>query len=105
MWAVLRQQPRPHGLHVFLRSSPLTKPAVLGLVIFAGIGTATSSAQEAIDCSAAYKNSLERLKQKELPPARLAALTRQALRIYDACKSDDIKQPKALFEALDRAKD
>jgi hypothetical protein len=76
-----------------------------GLVIFAGIGTATSSAQEAINCSAAYKNSLEKLKQKELPPARLAALTRQALRIYDACKSDDIKQPKALFEALDRAKD
>jgi hypothetical protein len=103
MWA--RQLRRPHGLTKFLRSSPLTKFAVLGLLIFVSIGAAASSAQESIDCSAAYKNSLERLKQKALPPERLAALSRQALRIYDACKTDDVRQPKTLFENLDRAKD
>ena len=90
---------------IFLRSSPLTKSAVLGLVIFVSIGAAGSSAQEAIDCSTAYKSSLERLKQKEFSPARLAVLSRQALRIYDACRTDDMRQAKTLFENLDRTKD
>jgi hypothetical protein len=83
----------------------LTKPTALGLVIFVAIGAAASSAQESMDCSAAYKSSLEKLKQKDLPPARLAALSRQALRIYDACKTDDMRHAETLFESLDRAKD
>src|SRR6476659_9651412 len=105
MWAA-RPLRRPHGFNkFFLRSSHVTKSVVLGLAIFVSIGAAASSAQEAIDCSAAYKSSLERLKQKELSPARLAVLSRQAIRIYDACRTDDLRQAKTLFENLDRTKD
>ena len=75
----------------FLRSSPLTKSAVLGLVIFVSIGAAgLLLKRRSID---AYKSSLERLKQKEFSPARLAVLSRQALR-YDACRTDDMRRPK-----------
>jgi hypothetical protein len=80
------------------------KSAPFGLIILMSTIAAAVSAQT-IDCGSAYKGSLERLRQKQLPPERLAALNRQALRIYDACETNDLKDAKTLFESLDRTKD
>jgi hypothetical protein len=83
----------------------MTKSALFGLVILLSTAAVAVSAQERIDCGRAYKSSLERLRHKQLSPERWAALSRQALRIYDACETDDLKDAKTLFESLDRTKD
>jgi hypothetical protein len=80
------------------------KPALIGLAILAFTTTAIL-AQDKIDCGSAYKNSLNRLRHKQLSPQRLATLSRWALRIYDACQTEDLANAKTLFDSLDRLKD
>jgi hypothetical protein len=66
---------------------------------------AAVSAQDEIDCGAAYKRSLEKLRQAQISAERLTAVSRRALRIYDACQTNDLRGAKSLFESLDRWKD
>jgi hypothetical protein len=82
----------------------MQKSVLIGFAILA-LTAAAVSAQGKTDCGSAYKSSLDRLRQKQLSPARLAALSRQALRIYNACQSDDLVNPASLFQNLDRLKD
>jgi len=82
----------------------MTKSVLLGLVMLVSTA-AIISAQDRFDCDSAYKSSLERLRHKRLSPERLAILSRQALRLYDACATEDLKDAKRLFESLDRVKD
>ena len=82
----------------------MLKPALIGFALLA-FSSAAISAQDQIDCGSAYKSSLDRLRQKQLSPERLAALSRQALRIYNACQSQDLTNARSLFEGLDRLKD
>ena len=64
--------------------------------------TAAASAESEFDCATAYKKILERLQQENRSPARHAAMSRQALRIYDACRTNDAHDAKSLFERMDR---
>jgi hypothetical protein len=82
----------------------MLKSALIGFAILA-FTTAAISAQDEIDCGSAYKSTLDRLRYKQLSPERLAALSRQALRIYNACQSEDLVNAKSLFQNLDRLKD
>ena len=65
------------------------------------------SAQSNMDCAARYKNFLERLtreEQRKMSGEQLAALNRRAQRIYDACQTGHMADPRALFESLDRSR-
>ena len=64
----------------------LIGPALIGFAMLVFTATAIS-AQDKIDCGSTYKNSLNRLRHKQLSPQRLATLSRWALRIYDACQT------------------
>jgi hypothetical protein len=69
--------------------------------------TLGSSAQSNVDCATRYKTFLEKLtreKQGKMSGEQLAALNRRAHRIYDACQTGHLADPKALFDALDRSK-
>ena len=77
----------------FLRS--IQGAAALLAVAFAAFSPNT------FDCSAAYKDVLRRLLEAhDVNPNRLAALSRQALRVHDACITGDLHDPSALFAQL-----
>ena len=82
----------------------MLKSALIGFAILA-FTAAAISAQDKAECGSAYKSSLDKLRQKQLSPERLATLSRQALRIYNACQSEDLVNPASLFQNLDRLKD
>jgi len=82
----------------------MIKQAVLALVLLVTTA-ALVAAQGRLDCERDYKSALERLNRQRMPPERLAALSRKALRVFDACQTGDLKEPKRLFESLDRWKD
>ena len=70
-----------------------------------GLMAVAVSAQSSLDCGAAYKNAsekIEREQQGKVPPERLAAMRRNALRVYEACRTGDVHEPRALFERLER---
>jgi hypothetical protein len=78
----------------------------LGLAVALALALmpAMVSAQDA-DCAAKYRNFLEKVspeRQKRMSGDQLAALNRRAQRIYDACQTGHLSDPKALFESLDR---
>ena len=54
------------------------------------------------DCAEAYNSYLKSLEGRQISPQRRAALRRWALRVYDACDTGDIGNPKTLFERLER---
>lgn len=54
------------------------------------------------DCAAAYNSYLKSLEGKQISPQRRATLRHWALRVYDACDTGDIGDPKTLFERLER---
>jgi hypothetical protein len=81
----------------------MIKHALFALVLL--VTTALVAAQDRLNCEDDYKSALERLNRQRMPPERLAALSRKALRVFDACKTGDLKEPKRLFESLDRWKD
>ncbi len=72
-----------------------------------GLMALAASAQSSLDCGAAYKSALEKLEgeqQAKVPPERLAAMRRHALRVYEACRTGDVRDPKALFDRLERSR-
>jgi hypothetical protein len=77
--------------------------AVIGLIAVGVIPSAMSSDGHG-NCADTYKNYLAELKRKDMPPERRAALLRWARRVYDACDTGDLDDPKALYERLDRNK-
>ena len=63
------------------------------------------AAQSNVDCAAKYKSFMEkqtRQEQGKLSGEQLATLNRRAQRIYDACQTGHLVDPRALFEDLDR---
>jgi transposase len=67
--------------------------------------SANVSAQTSSDCAARYKGfmmKMTRQPQKKLSGEQLAALNRRAQRIYDACQTGHLPDPRRLFDDLDR---
>jgi hypothetical protein len=67
---------------------------------------AVVSAQSTLECDRTYKSFMEKMTPAErarIPAERLVALNRRAQRIYDACRTGHLDNPKTLFENLDRA--
>ena len=65
------------------------------------------SAQGNIDCAARYKIFVEKLtreEQRKMSGEQIAALNRRAQRIYDACLTGHLADPRRLFESLDRSR-
>jgi hypothetical protein len=76
----------------------------LGGALALALMPAIVSAQDA-DCAARYRSFLEKVspeRQKRMSGDQLAALNRRAQRVYDACVTGHLSDPKALFESLDR---
>ena len=76
--------------------------ALIGLAVH-GLMTAAASAQNKISCTEAHKSYLDKLQSNAatLPPERLAAEKRKAQRIYHACLTGDVEDPRALFRRLE----
>jgi hypothetical protein len=60
------------------------------------------SGESYINCAEIYRSYLDELKRKEMAPERRAALYRWAQRVYNACETGHLEDPKGLFEKLDR---
>lgn len=78
--------------------------SILGAVTL-GLMAAAVSAED-VDCSKAYKSALEKIRREAEPrlsPERLAGMRRQALRIYDACETGHVQDPKTMYEKLERS--
>jgi hypothetical protein len=72
----------------------------LALMLAAG----SVAAQDA-DCASRYKSFVEKMtreQQKGMSGDQLAAMNRKAQRIYDACTTGHLSNPKSLFDSLDR---
>jgi hypothetical protein len=78
--------------------------ARIGCAVLLAVLAATLTAQGKVDCDSHYKRALERLQMMHLPPDRMVALSRRALRIYDACQTGDFEDAASFFERLDRWK-
>jgi hypothetical protein len=72
-------------------------------VSFGMLAVAVISAQTAVDCGGDYVRALDKLKTAS--PQRLPTLKRRALRIYDACQTNDLPNARTLFDNLERSKD
>lgn len=84
----------------------MLRPALGGVAL--GLMALAVSAQSNLNCTEAYNNALAKLEREQhakLPPERLAALRRKALRVYEACRTGDVHDAKALFDWLERSKD
>jgi hypothetical protein len=68
-------------------------------IAISGLSTFLLSAHP-MDCGAAYKVFWQNVSTRETPPDRLAATSRSALRIYDACQTGHVPNPETLFERL-----
>jgi hypothetical protein len=88
---------RSLGWHMF-------KSALIGTGILL-LAAAAISAQTAVDCGGDYVRALDKFKNRQISPQLLPALKRRALRIYDACLTNDLPNARALFDSLDRWKD
>jgi len=89
----------------------MVKLRMVGRALSAAIAltsmTVAVSAQSNVDCAARYKSFLEKLtreQQGKMTGEQLAVLNRRAQRIYDACQTGHLTDPKALFEGLDRSR-
>jgi hypothetical protein len=71
------------------------------IALFVGLAS-FETACSAFDCGAAYKAFWQEFRELAayLPGDRLAALSRRALRTYDACRTGDVHDPNTLFEQL-----
>lgn len=79
--------------------------AAAGSVVAIALLTLAVSAQGTAGCGEAYKAAWENLRRDDyakLTPEQLAKLSRQALRIYDACQTGDVHDIKALFKRLEQ---
>jgi hypothetical protein len=80
--------------------------AAAGSVVAIGLWTLAVSAQGTAGCGEAYMAAWQNLKPEDyakLTPEQLAKLSRQALRIYDACQTGDVHDIKALFKRLEQS--
>ena len=82
----------------------MLKVARVGCVALLAVLAVSLAALGKVDCETQYKNALERLRQMHLPPDRMVAMSRRALRIYDACQTGDFQDAASFFEGLDRWK-
>ena len=82
----------------------MLKAARVGCVALSAVLAVSFAARGKVDCDTHYKNAVERLRQMRLPPGRMVAVSRQALRIYDACQTGDFEDAASFFERLDRWK-
>jgi hypothetical protein len=76
--------------------------AAAGLLALGVISGAFPVQSDYADCMETYRSYLEELSRKQMSPERRAALHRWAKRVYDACETGDLDDPKGLFERLDR---
>ena len=78
----------------------------LPILVALGLTMWASPLQSAgFDCGKAYKSysdKISRNKNPEISPQQLATLNRKALRVYDACQTNDLENAKELFERLER---
>ena len=75
------------------------------LVVTLALTAFTLPAQGNFNCDGAYQGFWEQLNRRtpgNMSRERLANLRRWAQRAYDACRTGDVENPKALFERLDR---
>ncbi len=83
----------------------MLKAGCCGMV---GLGLmAIAASAQGVDCGEAYRSAMDKLRRDELAQAsseRLAAMRRTAMRVYNACETGHLRDPKALFEKLDRAR-
>jgi hypothetical protein len=82
----------------------MLKPARIGCRVLLAMLAVNLAAQAKVDCDSHYKRTLERVRQMHASPDRMVALTRQALRIYDACQTGDFEDAASFFEQLERWK-
>ena len=82
----------------------MLKAVRIGCVTLLAVLAVNLAAHGKVDCDTHYRNALERLRRMHLPANRMVALTRQALRIYDACQTGDFENAVSFFEQLDRWK-
>jgi hypothetical protein len=86
--------------HLSYRNVPsMLRIALVSCVVLTAFTTHSNGKN---DCSTAYKNAIARLRHMQVSPERLAALSRRALRIYDACQTGDLEGANSFFEKLDR---
>jgi hypothetical protein len=81
----------------------MLKVVLVGCVLIA-IAADGNAAEDKNNCTNAYKSTLDRLRRKQLSAERFAALSRRALRIYDACQTGDMEGATSFFENLERWK-
>ena len=65
------------------------------------------SAQSTMECAEKYKSFMQKMTREEqgkMSGDRLAALNRKAQRIYDACQTGHLANPRAMFDSLDRSR-
>jgi hypothetical protein len=83
---------------------PISKLAICSVAVLV-LATGAAMPQPSFDCGKAYKDFWEKLEREiysKMPPEQLVILSRRALRIYDACQTGDVEDPKGLFERLVR---
>jgi hypothetical protein len=77
--------------------------ARVGLIALATLAS-LSPGQHPFNCAEAYNSYLQDLVRRGLSPEDGAALQLWAFRAYNACETGDLKNPKAVFEKLEREK-
>jgi hypothetical protein len=86
-----------------LRYGVLLSTAFIALVAF-GLIAAAVSPEGKMDCARAYNDFQDKLasgKYANISSEQRAALSRRALRVYNACQTGDLEDAKALFQRLD----
>ena len=77
----------------------------VALLFAIGFLPAGVSAQSDVDCAEKYKSFMEKMarqEQRKVSGEEMAATNRKAQRIYDACRTGHLNDPRRLFEDLDR---
>ena len=85
----------------------MVRLALCGGVVVLTFTAVALSAQGHAECDRLYIDFLNKLMREErskMSGERLVALTRKAQRIYDACRTGHLDDPKTLFEGLDRSR-
>jgi hypothetical protein len=75
---------------------------LLSILVAVGVIAGAVPGQSDADCAAVYKSYVDELNRKDISPQQRAALHRWARRVYDACETGDVDNPRYLFERLDR---
>jgi hypothetical protein len=82
----------------------MLKAARVGCLVLLAKLAISLAARANVDCDSHYKRALESLRQMHVSPDRIVALTRRALRMYDACQTGDFEDAASFFEQLERWK-